>query len=184
MAKFELFIPILTKVEGGYQNLIGDSGNYNSLGQRVGTNFGISARFYEDIIGRPPSIADMKAISKSLALSLYREYFWNDIQGDTIQNQSIANLICDHDVNAGERSIALIVQKILKNHFHINIAIDGDIGPQTASAINSVNQNELFNLIKEGRREYYNAIGGQFLQSWLNRLKAFTYLVTEKKKGF
>ena len=74
MASFNLFIPILQKIEGGYQNLAGDDGNYNSLGIRVGTNFGISARFYEDIIGRPPTVADMKAITKDKAKVLYKKY--------------------------------------------------------------------------------------------------------------
>jgi lysozyme family protein len=34
MANFNLFIPILQKIEGGYQQLSKDRGNYNSLGQK------------------------------------------------------------------------------------------------------------------------------------------------------
>lgn len=179
MASFNLFIPILQKIEGGYQNLAGDSGNYNSLGIRVGTKFGISARFYEDIIGRPPTVADMKAITKEKAKVLYKKYFWDDVQGDTLKSQSVANLVTDHAVNSGESPIGTIVQRVLRNDFGKTITIDGDIGPKTAAIMNSVNQQQLFDKIKKARESYYYSLGGEFLNSWLNRLTAFTY--TEKK---
>jgi lysozyme family protein len=182
MASFPLFIPILQKVEGGYQNLASDPGNYNSLGQRVGTNFGISARFYEDIIGRPPSVADIKAITKDKAKGLYKQYFWDDVQGDLLINQSVANIICDAAVNSGESKIGKIVQNILKNDFQKNILVDGDIGYNTALAINSVDQKLLFDKIKQARVNYYNSLGGTFLDGWLDRLKSFVYLDTPKKK--
>lgn len=180
MASFSLFIPILQKVEGGYQNLSNDSGNYNSLGQRVGTNYGISAKFYEDIIKRPPTVADMKAITKDYAKQLYKKYFWDDVQGDYLINQSVANIIADGAVNGGEEPIGKIVQRILNNTFNKNLLVDGDIGPVTAKAINSVDQKVLFDKIKQGRIDYYNAIGGSFLNSWLTRLKSFVY--QEKKQ--
>jgi len=181
MANFQLFIPLLQKVEGGYQNLAGDTGNYNSLGQRVGTNFGISARFYEDIIGRPPTVADMKAITKDYAKQLYKRYFWDAIHGDLINNQSIANIICDHAVNGGEASIGKMVQRILVNDYKKSLSIDGDIGIKTVQAINSIpNQQELFEKIKEARKQEYIRIGGQFLNGWLIRLQQFVY--SEKKR--
>lgn len=183
MANFNLFIPILQKVEAGYQNLSGDRGNYNSLGQRVGTNFGISARFYEGIIKRPPTVADMKAITKSYAQQLYKKYFWDDVQGDTIKNQSIANLIADHAVNSGESPIGRIVQTILKNDFGKQIVIDGDIGNKTALAINSVDAQLLFDKIKKARANYYASIGGEFLNGWLNRLKNFDYSKNDLPSG-
>jgi lysozyme family protein len=180
MASFNLFIPILQKVEGGYQNLSGDDGNYNSLGSRVGTNFGISARFYEGIIGRPPTVADMKAITKEKAKVLYKKYFWDDVQGDTLKSQSVANLVADHAVNSGESPIGTIVQRVLRNDFGKTITIDGDIGPKTAAIMNSVNQQQLFDKIKKARESYYYNLGGEFLNGWLVRLTAFTY--TEKKQ--
>lgn len=182
MANFQLFIPILQRVEGGYQNLVGDSGNYNSLGQRVGTNYGISARFYEDIIKRPPTVADMKAITKDQAKAMYKKYFWDDVHGDLMINQSVANIIADHAVNGGESSIGKIVQKILVNDFKKSLSIDGDIGPKTVEAINSVNQQLLFNKIKAGRENAYYNLGGEFLAGWLERLKSFNFSEEKKKR--
>uniref|UniRef100_UPI001F2088F0 glycosyl hydrolase 108 family protein n=1 Tax=Tenacibaculum piscium TaxID=1458515 RepID=UPI001F2088F0 len=62
MANYQTFQKKIQRAEGGYQILKTDSGNYNSLKQLVGTNFGVSAKVYERNIGRPPSIADMKNI--------------------------------------------------------------------------------------------------------------------------
>ena len=182
MADFIKFIPILQKIEGGYQNLSGDKGNLNSLGQRVGTNYGISAAFYEGIIKRPPTVADMKAITKEKAKQLYKKYFWDDIQGDKLLSQSVANIIADHAVNSGESPIGTIVQRILKQDFKKAIKIDGDIGEITAKAINSVNQKILFDKIKLARTNYYNGIGGEFLNSWLDRLKNFDFALESLKK--
>lgn len=183
MANFNLFIPILQKIEGGYQNLLGDKGNYNSLGKNVGTNHGISAGFYEGIIKRPPTVADMKAITKEKAKQLYKKYFWDDVQGDTLKSQSIANLIADHAINSGESPIGTIVQRILKQDFGKAIKIDGDIGKITAGIINTVNQKQLFDKIKTARANYYNSLGGEFLTSWLNRLKNFQFTDLLKKKA-
>lgn len=180
MANFNLFVSKIQTIEGGYQKLSGDRGNYNSLGQLVGTNHGISARFYEDIIKRPPTIADMKAITKEKAQYLFKKYFWDDVQGDTLKNQSIAEIIADHAINAGESPIGKIVQKILVYDFNKSVAIDGDIGPKTAIQINSVNQQQLFDKIKTARAAEYRRLGGEFLNSWLNRLTHFVY--SEKKQ--
>lgn len=178
MATFNLFLPKIQTIEGGYQNLLKDSGNKNSLGQFVGTNHGISARFYEGIIGRPPTVADMKAITKEKAAFLFKKYFWDDIHGDVLKNQSVAEIIADHAINSGESPIGTIVQRILVNDFKKNLTIDGDIGPKTAIAINSVNQQQLFDKIKKARASYYYSLGGTFLNGWLDRLTHFVY---EKK---
>lgn len=181
-ASFEVFKVILAKHEGGYQNLAADTGNYNSLGQRVGTSFGISARFYEGVIGRPPSVADMKAITLEQANRMYKRYFWDAIHGDILINQSVANIIADHAVNGGESAIAKVVQRILVNKFGKKLTIDGDIGLKTAQAINSVDQKQLFEEIKKGRLELYTEIGGEFLRTWTARLASF-YFTAEKKKN-
>lgn len=185
MASFDLFKTILAKNEGGYQNLVGDSGNYNSKGERVGTNFGISARFYESILKRPPTVADMKALTLDQANKIYKVHFWDDVQGDTLINQSVANIIADHAVNAGEFPIGKQVQIILRDKFKQTIKIDGDIGPATAKIINTVNQAELFEEIKNARLQLYLKIGGQFLGVWTSRVKSFLFTpgnAPQKKK--
>lgn len=182
MADFKKYLPLLKQVEGGYQNLAADRGNYNSLNQRVGTNHGISARFYEGVIKRPPTVADMKNLSLAEAQRIFKIYFWDDIHGDTLINQSVAELICDHAINGGEGAIAPIVQNILNRSFGFKLKVDGDIGPTTAKVINAVNQSQLYALIKKGRENHYLSIGGTFLNTWLDRLTKFKFTPEQKKK--
>lgn len=113
MAIFNNYLPLLQQVEGGFQNNPKDRGNYNSLDQLIGTNFGISTGFYEGVIGRPPTLADMMAITKTRAAELYRVYFWNAQRASEINSQAIANTIIDHQVNAGNG--VLVAQKLLNS---------------------------------------------------------------------
>ena len=112
MADFYSYLPLLQQVEGGFQKLSNDRGNYNSRGELAGTNYGISARWYESVLGRPPAEADMRAITKSQAQELFKKYFWNAQGGNLINNQAIANTIIDHEINAGNG--VLIAQRMLK----------------------------------------------------------------------
>lgn len=180
MASFNLYIPLLTAVEGGYQNLVGDSGNYNSKGERVGTNYGIAAKTYESWIGYPPSIADMKNMTKTIALEIMKSWYWDKVGASKINNQSIAEMIADHAVNAGTGRAAKMVQEVLNKTFGFKLAVDGAIGQQTIAALNSVDQERLHDALKAYRKQYYNGIGGEFLKVWLNRLNRFTY---QKKKS-
>lgn len=180
MAIFKIYTPLLLNVEGGYQNLSNDSGNYNSLGQLVGTNYGISAKVYELWIKRPPSIADMKAITKTLSLQIYKIWFWDKIKGDLINNQSVANIIADHAVNAGVNGSGKLTQRVLNDNFGFNLIVDGIIGNKTISAINSVDAEKLHSYLKKAREEFYINLGGDFLKGWLYRLKKFVF--SEKKK--
>lgn len=178
-ASFYTYLPLLEAAEGGYQKLVNDSGNYNSLGQLVGTNYGISAPVYENWIGRPPSEQDMRSITKSMANEIYKAWYWDRIGASLIDNQSIANVIVDHAVNAGVGAAGKLVQRVLNNHFGFNLVVDGVIGPQTRSAINRVDPAILHTKIIEAREQFYRDLGGPWLNVWLNRLKLFVF---QKKK--
>jgi lysozyme family protein len=174
MANFNLYLPLLQQVEGGFQALAQDPGNFNSKGELVGTNFGISARFYEHIIKRPPSKFDMQNISKVEAKSIYLQFFWTKNLGNQIYSQSVANTVIDHQVNSG-RGIKL-AQKVLNDHFGKNLVVDGAMGPNTLNALNSVNAELFVQEYNNAREQYYIAINNPtFINGWLLRLKEFAY---------
>ena len=145
MADFNIFYSILAINEGGYQNNPSDFGNYNSLKQCVGTNLGISAPVYESFIKRPPTIEDMKAITKEIAIKITKHNYWDIIQGDYINNQSLCDIFADFVFNSGT-GIIRNIQLIIK------VTPDNVFGSQSLTAFNNYyTQEDLFNLIKQNR---------------------------------
>lgn len=174
MASFNTYLPLLEKVEGGFQAIAADPGNYNSKGELAGTNFGISARFYESIIGRPPTYMDMKSITQREAQELYKIHFWDKNLGDQFKSQSVANTVIDHQINSG-RGIRL-AQQVLNNRFGKRLAVDGVMGPKTLQAINSVSAKVFVDEYNKARANYYKQVNNPtFLNGWLIRLQEFAY---------
>lgn len=171
MASFAIAYELVKAAEGGYQNHASDEGNYNSLGQLVGTNHGVSAKKYERIIGRPPTAADMRNLTAAEAREIFRQDEWRRIQGDRILDQQVANIFFDGAVNHG-RGIHLM-QEVL------GVTPDGVVGPQTLTAINTADSQRLYLAYKERRRQYYHEIvawkpsQAVFLEGWLRRLERF-----------
>ncbi len=153
---------IVAKNEGGYQAIASDKGNYVD-GKLIGTNHGISAPVLKTYLGRTPTVADMKNLSYSTALSIYKNNYWNPIKGDQINSQKLAALIDDMSVNNGVGA----AQKTVKDSLGIST--------YDVNKINSANADSLFNTIGAKREAGYKAQGGQFLTSWLNRLKNLGY---------
>lgn len=173
MASFKAYLPILENVERGFQKKANDYGNYNSLGQLVGTNYGISAKTYEAWIGFPPTENDMRSMPKDVAIEIFYRWYWLKMKGNDFVNQSVANIIIDHGINAGVVTAIKLLQNVLNSKFYKNIAVDGIIGSQTINATNSVNQEQLHEAIKVARELYYKSIGGSFLSVWKDRLTRF-----------
>ena len=172
MADFATALAHVLKWEGGYQNMKEDSGNYNSRGERVGTNYGISAKAYERWLGRPPKHPDMKRMTIAQAGEVYRNLFWNRIKGDDISSQELANLLFDGHVNHGVTGIHLM-QRVL------GVKADGIVGPLTLEAINTREPAKVYNQYRQARRDFYHAIVARtpsqkkFLVGWLRRIDSF-----------
>lgn len=172
MADFQTAYLLVADAEGGYQDHPNDTGNYNSLGQLVGTNYGISAPVYEEWIGRPPTRSDMQAITPAIARQIFRVNYWNDIRGDQITSQAVANIFFDGRVNHG-RTGTRIMQRVL------GVSVDGIVGPVTLGAINAANPAALVENYRQARQDFYHQLVannpdyGVFLQGWLNRLAQF-----------
>lgn len=158
MANYELFKRKIKRAEGGYQALSKDDGNYNSLNELVGTNYGISAETYERYINRPPTIADMKAITQQQAYEIYKKDYWGAVKADLINSQKVAETFVDHAINAGVGGATKVMQRVLNNTFGKSLVVDGAPGPKTLFAINSVDAKDLFIAYSQGRKHHYSTM--------------------------
>ena len=184
MADFKLFWPILLRQEGYYANDKDDKGGE--------TWEGIARNMYPAWSGwaivdahRPPGgfIGEMQAnaILKPLedlqvkVLVFYKSIQWDTIDGDQIQNQSIANFMADWGVNAGMSTPVKHAQKVL------SLDVDGKMGPHTLAAINSVDGPLFFSKMQAEREQFYmdvvtrNPQDKKFLNEWLQRNQSFKY---------
>jgi lysozyme family protein len=179
MANFTPAYNLVAAAEGGYQKFTEDPGNFNSLGQLVGTNWGINAKVYEAHIGRPPSESDMRLMLKTTAKAIYKAKYWDRIQGDSIHNQGVANVLFDGHVNHGGWGVQMMQEVI-------GVDTDAKVGPITLNALNTGNPNTIINRYIERREKAYRYIAAnragmsKFLNGWLNRLQKF---VTDQPGG-
>ena len=195
MASFLAFLPLLSQAEGGFQKNPADRGNYNSRGELVGTNWGISAQTLERWRGYPPTESDMRNLPKPEADQIYKEWFWDEVRADDIASQAIANNVADAQVNHPGTGVR-ILQTVL-NAQGSSLIVDGRLGPRTLAALNQSPEADTFNQFTEGRRAWYNFRASQlapagswgdlfaswgfrsdpsqivFLDGWLNRLDLF-----------
>lgn len=173
MANFTEANRIVSANEGGYQKISSDPGNFNSLGQNVGTNWGVNAKVYESHIGRPPTEQDMRSMSIHTAHSIFKLKYWDRIKGDQITNQKVANMFYDGAINHGVGLMSKFVQRI------IGVPDDGVIGPISLAAINAFNPATLHKEMKERRRAlYYDIVRRKpememWLNGWLKRIDRF-----------
>lgn len=156
--------------EGGYQVSPNDPGNYNGAGQLVGTNWGISAKVYEEWLGRSVTAQDMKSMTKATAKNIMQAKYWDKIKGDQLPNQYVADIFFDGVVNHGQG--VRLAQEVL------GVSQDNIFGPQTLTALLNASPATFYNAYKERRRKYYYQLAqnpGQlvFLSGWLERLDKY-----------
>jgi lysozyme family protein len=184
MADFNLFFPTLEDNEGFYANVAGDSGGE--------TWIGISRNNYPNWAGWPivdsfkvngsfPSAAYANKVLKTsaalmaLVIKFYHDTEWNTIDGDQINNDSLADFLADWCVNAGFSTPIKHLQQIL------NIPADGKFGPQTLASLNASDGQTTFNALKAARIAFYHAVvtahpeDQKFMSNWLQRTNSFQY---------
>lgn len=173
MANFKQAVEKIFQLEGGYQAWTNDTGNYNSLGHLVGTNWGISAPVYERWIGKPPTLLEMRNMPKQVAEEIYKARFWDRIQGSRISPQYLADIIMDGAVNHGVSRGVKLLQEVL------GVYPDGIMGEITLAAIRRANPARLFEAYKQRRVAFYNSLAASnpayrpFLDGWMNRINSF-----------
>lgn len=176
MASFTAYFPTLLKHEGGYVNDPVDPGGATNKGVTIG-KFKECAQKY---LGIEPTIENLKALTNEQAAKIYKPEYWDTALCDQIELQQLAEIVCDHQVNAGVKRGSELLQNIL-NQLGADpaVKVDGDVGPGTMAALKKADQKEVYRRFKQGRIEYYQKLVvrrpelGKFLNGWLKRVNAF-----------
>lgn len=198
MAHFHKFYATLMKHEGGAVEHPNDPGGATKWGVTLQT----WRRYGRDMDGDGDiDKDDLFATSQADCAPLYKREYWDPLGLDGLHNQSVAELVFDHGVNAGPSRAAHMLQYVLNYpEFNCRLKVDGQIGPKTLAAANAVDQLHLHAYFKTLRRDFYNyramvlnntnkhipffkgtlnlkpaTSARTFINGWLNRVASFSF---------
>ena len=167
------FFQTILKIEGGYQAMPDDNGNYCG-GQLIGTKYGVSAVAFGTWVGRCPSVEEMKALTTDTAYQFYSWYF-NHYNLYPIESQKFFELLANNTM--GSPAAAARSEQRALNRLGYSVAIDGVRGPGTVAALNAAwrsNPVGIYNAVRSEWVEYLHSINKpQFLTGWLKRLDTY-----------
>lgn len=176
MGNFDLAIAFVLPNEGGYSNNSNDAGGPTKYGITLNTlqiwrhNSQLSA-------------SDVEVLTLDEAKQIYRSLWWNALNLDSVNDNSVATAIFDQAINRGPGTVGKEIQFILNNKFGSAILVDGVIGPKTVSAINAVRADEfLFEFVSDAQDKYIaivlkNDSNMGFLRGWIDRTQKLLKLL-------
>lgn len=173
MASFDIFLPMLLQFEGGYVDDPEDPGGETNKGITMSTFQECS----HEILGIDPTSDNLKGMTDAQAGIIYKERYWDKMEGDSIGFQDLANIVCDFFVNSGTNATKLL-QHVL-NTMGANVVEDGVIGQASLQALSALVPVDVYRRYKQGRIQYYENLGQKFpkyLNGWLNRVNSFPNL--------
>ena len=185
MAKFEISEAITGAAEGLYANDPADTGGETWAGiSRNNWPKWLGWTIIDDIkkkYGKTAAIINKYGRANRdlncLRLNFYKENFWDVNKLDQIKDQQLADSVYDFGVNSGTGRAAKFLQQAVSKFSRVTI--DGQIGPQTLSAVNAVPADKLHAEYNRLRQEFYISIAKgskvKFLKSWLSRLHPYKH---------
>ena len=179
MADFKHLIPFILKAEGGLSKNTADTASKNPVpdGSGYHTNKGLTWTVFSGVFGiGEDSVKRFYTMNEDDWGTIFKKLYWDQTLGDQITSQRIADIICDWVWGSGKHYPEVDVQDILIHTFGAHITADGNFGPHTIEAINSVDEQKLWDAIVEKRFWYLDQIvlahpsQGIWLKGWKNRM--------------
>lgn len=167
MADAKKAIPNILKFEGGFSNHPADTGGCTCKGVTIGV--------YRKYYGKTKTCEDLKKITDEQWFTIFKTGYWDKIQGDKIENQSIAALCVDIAYGSGPVTAIKKIQRCL------GLKDDGIIGPLSIQRLNAPDRKATFEKIWKMREQwFYNIVKAKpsqkvFLKGWLRRLDSYTF---------
>ena len=153
--RFDRFISVILKHEGGWVNDPDDRGGE--------TKYGITRYRYPEL--------DIKNLTIGQATDIYYRDFYQRMKLFYIKNDALAIHVFDMGVNAGRTRAVELLQSLLKG-----CEVDGILGPSTGQGISLADTTtNLVEAYKAKRVEYYYKVSlrgnnSKFLKGWVNRV--------------
>lgn len=166
MADYRKLKPFILRWEGGYINDQADLGKQ--------TNKGVTLSTYRSVFGKNKTVSDLKKITDEQWEFIFKKFYWDKWKADDIKDQNVANILVDWLWCSGSYGIK-IPQRAL------GVSVDGIVGSKTIASINARDGRELFDTIKQERKDFIDRIcqtrpqNRKFKNGWLNRINSLAY---------
>ena len=151
----------------GFVNDPDDKGGATQSGVTLGT--------FRSVFGASKTVSDLKNITYAQWRYIMKRY-WDACKADQLNNQSVAEIFVDWNINAGNAAIRRLQRDL-------GLKDDGIVGNKTLAALNASPQKTVFDKVKNSRVAYYNKIvvnnpsQKKFLAGWLSRVNSFTFSI-------
>jgi lysozyme family protein len=145
------------------------------------TKFGVTQATLSRHLGRPATVAEVQALSREVAVEIYRRDYFVAPRIDTLPAR-IQSFTFDSAVNHGPARAIRFLQQVCNSAGFGLLEVDGLCGPRTARAAAEAEgamRDWLLAALVEERRNFYYALVERdpsqrvFLEGWLNRLAEF-----------
>ena len=166
MANHKILEPFILRWEGGFVNDKDDLGG--------STNMGVTLATYRSVFGRKKTAKDLMRMTMGQWGVIFKKFYWDKWKADDIKDQNVANILVDWLWCSGSYGIK-IPQRVL------GVSADGIVGSKTIAAINARDGRELFDTIKQERKDFIDRIcqtrpqNRKFKNGWLNRINSLAY---------
>jgi lysozyme family protein len=180
MADWSKAVPYVLKYEGGISKNTNDSASSRPVPDGTGnhTNKGVTWGVFVDNapkLGYKATPDLFYKMPKDIWEKIFKVLYWdNFIQGDKIKSQAIAILLVDWAYGSGSWAVKNL-QQVLNRSFGFRLTVDGDMGPKTLNATNTVNQEKLLDLLQAERLDFIKQISvgnnATFYNGWVNDAK-------------
>ena len=158
-ANIEELAPAVAAWEGGYVNDPIDRGGATNMGVTIGTWKLVG---YDKNNDGAIDAKDIQLLSKNDFKFVLQKY-WDKWKADEIYNQSVANILVDWYWMSGSHGI-VIPQRLL------NVTADGVVGSKTITAVNKMDPEVFFNMVKKARIKFYNDLVAASVRTYEKKL--------------
>jgi len=204
MVNYKNLVPFIKIKEGGISANPNDSASKNpspcgkdSKGYPYHTNKGIQWATFKALAskgGYTASCDNFLKMPDDIWNKVYKVGFWNEIQGDRIQNQAIANTFVEMVWGSGLGSVSRgtgavgWLNSFFKKNYNQNLTTITQMVDFVNKLDNEDKTPELFEKLNNFRASKYKALNQPaFTKGWLNRLNGFyilnkPYAISKKEK--
>jgi type VI secretion system secreted protein VgrG len=176
MDNFESAMKVVFGHEGGIADDPDDHGGFTNMGLTLGfLNQMANPELYVKHPA-PWTKEDLEHMPRTMAYQIYKDAIWDRNGYGNIKDVLVATKVFDQAVNMGEFWGEKLTQRAVNRlGYQPALMVDGNLGPKSYEAINSLDRTELLLAMRKTAEDFYESIlqkdptQEKFRHAWMSR---------------